>query len=188
MEIKIKKFFFQNKKKFFFRGNFEKKIMITLAKVKDSFVENLKLIIKVLQFGPKTAKQSGPFGIDSNPLDNYTAIYSETSNVGEAVILGYINKNYITEKGEIRIFSLNDLGEVQAYAYARKSGVLELNGNQFSSVRFENLQNAINAKDSLINTELAKIAVAIGLLGGSYTAANVSTNLTESKSEKVRIK
>jgi len=71
--------------------------MITLAKVKDSFIENFKLIIKVLQFGPKTAKQISPFGIDSNPLENYTAVYSETSNAGESVILGYIHKNYITE-------------------------------------------------------------------------------------------
>lgn len=162
--------------------------MITLAKVKDSFIENFKLIIKVLQFGPKTAKQISPFGIDSNPLENYTAVYSETSNAGESVILGYIHKNYITEKGEIRMFSLNELGQVQAYSYARKNGILELNGDQFTAVRFENLQSAINEKDSLINAELAKISISISALGGSYVLSNISTNLTDSQSETIKIK
>lgn len=162
--------------------------MTTLAKVRDTFVEKSKLIIKVLQFGVKTAKQASPFGIDSNPLDNYTAIYSETSNAGEAVILGYINKNYITEQGEIRIYSLGDGGAVMAYVYAKKDGTLELNGNAFSSVRFQNLKIAIDSNDALINAELAKIAIAIGELGGSYIVSNVSTDLLNTESTTVKLK
>lgn len=162
--------------------------MITLAKTRDTFIEKSKLIIKVLQFGAKTAKQTAPFGIDSNPLDNYTAIYSETLNAGESVILGYINKNYITEKGEIRLYSLNDSGVVQAYAHLRKNGDLELNGSEFSAVRFENLKVAIDAQNVLINAELVKIAAAITALGGVYVPGPINTNLTNSKSETIKIK
>lgn len=162
--------------------------MITLSKTRDTFVENAKLIIKVLQFGAKTAKQTAPFGIDSNPLDNYTAIYSETLNAGESVILGYINKNYITEKGEIRLYSLNDSGVVQAYAHLRKNGDLELNGSEFSAVRYENLKVAIDQQNLLINAELAKIVASIAALGGSYIATPVSTNLTSSRSPTIKIK
>jgi hypothetical protein len=162
--------------------------MVTLSKVKDTFVEKSKLIIKVLQFGAKTAKQVNPFGIDANPLDNYTAIYSDTSNAGESLIIGYINKNYITEKGEIRLYSLNDEGEVQAYAYCRKNGVLELNGSEFSAVRFENLQTAIQNQNSLINAELVKIASSISDIDGVYVPGTISTNLTSSKSPAIKLK
>lgn len=162
--------------------------MITLAKVKGSFVEKTKMIIKVLQFGAKTAKQINPSGIDSNPLDNLTAIYAETSNAGEAVILGYINKNYITDPGEIRIYSLDVSGAVKAYAYARKDGILELNGSGFSSVRFQNLKTAIDNQNTLINAELAKIQIALVAIGGVYVPGPISTNLTNCESSTVKIK
>ena len=162
--------------------------MITLAKTRDTFIEKSKLIIKVLQFGAKTAKQTAPFGIDSNPLDNYTAIYADTLNAGESVILGYINKNYITEKGEIRLYSLDDDGAVQAYAFCRKNGNLELNGSEFSAVRYENLKIAIDTQNSLINAELGKIAAALALIGGVYLPGTITTNLTNAKSESIKLK
>jgi len=162
---------------------------ITLAKVRETFVEKGKLIIKSLTLkGASTAKQVTPFGIDSNPLGNWTAIYADTTNAGEAVILGYINKDYITEQGEIRIYSIGDDQAVKAYAYARKDGVLELNGSAYSAVRFQNMKTAIDTSDGLINAELAKISIAIGLLGGSYIATNISTNLTSSESATVKLK
>jgi len=162
---------------------------ITLAKVRDSFVEKGKMIIKALTYkGASTAKQIGPFGIDSNPMDNYTAIYADTTNINESVIIGYINKHFITEKGEIRIYSLDANSTVKSYVYAKKNGNLELNGNAFTGVRFESLEIATNNNDALINAELAKIAVAITSLGGTYTVAPVSTNLLNTKSETVKLK
>jgi len=163
--------------------------MITLAKVRDSFVEKGKLIIKALTLkGAATAKQVTPFGIDSNPLGNWTAIYADTTNAGEAVILGYINKNYITEQGEIRIYSLGEDQAVKAYVYARKDGVLELNGSDFSSVRFQSLKIAIDNNDALINAELSKISAAITTLGGTYIVAPVDTNLLNTESATVKLK
>lgn len=161
--------------------------MITLAKVRDTFKENSKLIIKVLQFGAKTAKQAAPFGIDSNPPDNYTAIYSETANAGESVIIGYINKNYITEKGEIRLYSLNDAGSVQAYAHFRKNGILELNGSQYSAVLYENLKIAIDNQNLAMNTELGKIATGIAGIGGVYVPGVIVANLDAAKSLKIKL-
>jgi len=162
---------------------------ITLAKVRETFVEKGKLIIKSLTLkGAATAKQVTPFGIDSNPLGNWTAIYADTTNAGEAVILGYINKDYITEQGEIRIYSIGDDQAVKAYAYARKDGVLELNGSAFSSVRFQSLKIAIDSNDALINAELAKISTAITTLGGTYLVAPISTNLLNTESATVKLK
>ena len=163
--------------------------MITFSKMKSSTIEQGKRILKVLQFGAKTAKESYPFGFDSSPLENWTAIYAETTNKGEAVIIGYINKNQIAELGGSRMYSLDSTGNLKAYAYARASGILELNGNQYTSVRYENLLQAINSQNALINAELVKIATGLNaIVPGSYIHAPVSTNLTSSQSPTVKIK
>lgn len=162
--------------------------MVTFSKFKSSVIESGKRIMKVTQFGVKTAKESYPFGFDSVPPEGWTAIYSETSNKSESVIIGYINKNQLAEAGSSRMFSLGNSGEVSGYVYVRASGILELNGNEFSSVRFEKLVQAINAQNLLINAELTKIAVSISALGGSYIPGTIRTNLTSSESETVKIK
>jgi hypothetical protein len=163
--------------------------MITLAKVRETFVEKGKLIIKSLTLkGASTAKQVTPFGIDSNPLSNWTAIYADTTNAGEAVILGYINKDYITEQGEIRIYSIGDDQAVKAYVYARKDGVLELNGSDFSAVRFQELKTQIDLLQSQINSQWPLIASGIATGGGVYTHTNVSIDLATSESATVKIK
>lgn len=162
--------------------------MLTFSKLKSSSIEQGKRILKVFQFGAKTAKEVSPFGFDGCAPENWTAIYGETSNKGESVVIGYINKNQLAEVGGSRMYALGSSGEVVGYVYARASGVLELNGNAFSSVRFQNLVQAINAQNVLINAELAKISVSIGLLGGSYIVAPVSTNLTNSESATVKLK
>ena len=162
--------------------------MITFSKTRSSVIEQGKRILKVMQFGAKTSKESYPFGFDSSPLENMTAIYAETSNKAEAVIIGYINKNQVAEVGGSRMYSLDESGAVKAYVYARASGVIELNGSDFSAVRFENLEHALNSQNLLINTELAKIATAINAIApGSYVPGTISTNLTSSQSPTVKI-
>jgi hypothetical protein len=163
--------------------------MITYSKVKSSIIEQRKRILKVSEFGAKTAKESYPFGFDSSPLENMTAIYAETSNKAEAVIIGYINKNQVAEVGESRMYSLDEAGAVKAYLFARASGNIELNGFEFSAVRFENLDLAIQNQNNLINAELLKIATAINSIApGSYVPGTITANLTSSKSITVKLK
>ena len=162
--------------------------MITFSKLKSSSIEQGKRILKVFQFGAKTAKESSPFGFDSSAPENWTAIFGETSNKGESVIIGYINKNQLAEVGSSRMYALGSSGEVVGYVHSRASGVLELNGSAYSGVRFQNLKIATDQADSLINAEFAKIAVSIAALGGSYIVAPVSTNLTSTESQTVKLK
>jgi hypothetical protein len=162
--------------------------MVTFSKFKSATIEGGKRILKVLQFGVKTAKECGPFGFDSQPLADFTAIYSDTSNKGESVIIGYINKHQVAEAGGSRMYALGSSGEVVSWVYVRASGDVELNGSEFSAVRFQNLKTATDASDNLINAELAKIAAAIASLGGTYTPGSITTDLTSSESETVKIK
>jgi hypothetical protein len=162
--------------------------MITFSKIKSSTIENGKRILKVLQFGTKTAKESLPFGFDSAAPENMTAIFAETSNAGESVIIGYINNNQLADQGESRIYSVDSTGVVKAYLFAKASGVLELNGNAYFAVRFDPLNDALLDQQTKMNTELAKVAVSIGALGGEYINIPLTTNFETSKSETVKLK
>lgn len=161
---------------------------ITFAKVKSYTIESGKRIVKLLQHGAKTAKEVYPFGFDSQAPEDFTALYMETSNRGESVVVGYVNRKQVAAIGESRMYAVGSSGSVVSFGFARANGNFEINGNQYSAVRFENLQTATNAADLLINAELAKIAAAILMVGGSYIPAPVSTNLTNSKSASVKLK
>lgn len=178
----------ENKKnKFFFWKT--QNTMIALAKYSSAIIEQGKRILKSIGIGGSvmTTKESYPFGFDSQALEGMTAIYSETSNADESVIIGYINKNQLVGVGESRMYSVNKAGQVVAYVLCDSAGRISLNGNAFSSVRFENLQNALNSQNLLINAEFQKIAVALAGVGGSYTAAPVLLDLAAAKSENVKL-
>ncbi len=161
--------------------------MISLAKVKQWSLEKGKRIIKLVQFGAKTAKQAGPFGDDSNPLKDMTAILAETSANGEPVVLGYINKNQLAGEGEKRIFSLKGDGTLSNFIWLKNDETIEIGGNADFAVRFNALKTAIDAKDALIQGELAKIATGISTAGGAYAPGNITTNLDPAKNDKVKL-
>lgn len=157
--------------------------MVSLAKVKESIIEKSRRIIKVIQYGVKTAKQVAPYGIDSTPLENLTAIYCESENDNEAIIIGYINKNHITKKGEIRIYS--DSG---AYVHCKDNGIVDINGNDYSAVRYQELNLELQKQISLLNIELSKIATAGATIGMIYAPTLLQIDLTQSESSTVRLK
>ena len=67
---------------------------LTFSKFKSFTIESGYRILKVFQFGAKTARESMPFGIDSVPLSDMIAIFGSTSENGDNVIVGYINVNH----------------------------------------------------------------------------------------------
>lgn len=160
--------------------------MITLAKIKSSLLEKAKRILKVEQFGAKTAIESGPFGEDSSPLKDMIAIYTNTSESGEQVILGYINKNQLASPGEKRIYSLRPDGTLSFAIHLKNDGTVEVGGNTDNMVKFIPLDAALKNQDTAINTELAKIATAITSVGGTYVPGTVSTDISLSKLENVK--
>lgn len=192
--LKNKKIFPQKKKKIFPQILKNKKIfykntaMITFSKYSSALITGAKRILKIKQFGVKTAKECGPFGFDSVPFEGMTAIYAETSNKDEAVVIGYINIGQFVAAGESRMYSVDSSGQLLGYVYNRNDGKLGLNGFDYSAVRFLPLDQAIQAQNVLINAELAKIAASIASLGGSYIVAPVSTNLAPAESPTVKIK
>lgn len=160
--------------------------MITFSKVKDSIVELGKRILKVEQYGAKTAKVASDYGDDSQPLKNMTAIYAETAVNSEPIIVGYINTQQIAKEGEKRLYSQTPQGSLSFDIYLKNDGTCEIGGNIDNAVRFTPLNNGIILKDNLINTELSKIATAITALGGTYTPSAVATDLSLAKIQEIK--
>lgn len=161
--------------------------MIYFSKFSDFFIELGKRVLKVSQFGAKSADECLPFGIDSVPIKGMSTIYAETSNDAESVILGVINESQISESGETRFYSMDANKAVKSTVYLKKDGTIEFNGNTYSMVRFEPLKTGLQNSDTALNAELVKIQVALAGLGGVYVHVPVTTNIDLSKSEKNKI-
>ena len=163
--------------------------MIAFAKVDSTSINNLgKRIIKFFEFGAKTASESLPFGLDTNPIKGMTAIHAKSTNDAESVIIGYVDTDKLAESGESRFFAKDSSGQVVSFVWLKANGNIELNGNDYSAVRFENLKTGLTNSDTALNIELGKIATAIGSLGGTYTVAPINTNIDTSKSETIKLK
>jgi len=161
--------------------------MIYFSKFSDFIIELGKRVLKVSQFGAKTADECLPFGIDSVPIKGMSTIYAETSNDAESLILGIINESQEAESGETRFYSMDENKAVKSVIYLKKDGTIEFNGNTYSMVRFEPLKTGLQNYDVLVNAELVKIQTAISGLGGVYTRLDVNHNIDSAKSEKNKI-
>lgn len=161
---------------------------ITLSVIKDAIIKKGMRILKVQQLGAKTADECMPFGEDSNPLEGMVAIFAETGVSGEPVIIGYINKNQLAGKGEKRIYSLKEDGNLSSYIWLKGNEEIHINGNQNSLTKYEPLDLAVKNLDSQLNEQLTLIATAIGTVGGSYVPTTIQTNISNAKAEDLKCK
>ncbi|MBB6236481.1 hypothetical protein HDC90_001093 [Pedobacter sp. AK013] len=160
--------------------------MSSLSRFKSALVEKGRRILKVIEYGPKTADECAPFGDDSNPLANMTAVLMETDVIGEPVVVGYLNTNQLAASGEKRIYSLKPDGSVSFYAWLKNDGTMHLGGYTHNLVRYAPLNTSINNQNTEINAELTKIAAAITLLGGAYSVSPVSIDISGSKINEIK--
>ena len=117
--------------------------MINIVKILSSRVNAGKRLVKFLRMGTDDIQEnytSAPYGVDSHPIKNMTAVYAQTGVKGESVIIGYINKNQVAEIGELRLFSTDSDGNIQATVFFRNDGNLEVNGNSDNMVRYSELK------------------------------------------------
>lgn len=157
----------------------------TLSKYKSSIIESGKRIITSLQWGAKTTKEVMPFGIDSVPLENQSALFLETSNVSEPVIIGYINTKQEALQGETRIYSVDPSnGDVKSFIWLKTDGTIEFNGDTYTSVRYEPLNTSLQNTKTLINVELTKIQTAISSLQGTYAKEDITIDISTAQNDK----
>lgn len=157
--------------------------MITNATVDSTSTEDGMRMVKVDQFGAKEPYECSPYGFDSNPVKDMTAIYADTSENGEPIIIGYVNENQLAEVGELRLYNSE-----QGYIWIKKDDSIELNGNARTIVAFQNLKTELQNTIVKVNAELVKIQTAITALGGAYAKTDVNIDISSSEVKDVKVK
>lgn len=164
--------------------------MLALTKIISTEFDNLKrLVAKFRRFGlsdVQTSIEAGPYGMDSNPIADMIAVYAPTSQVGETVIVGYINKNRLAEIGENRLFSTDAQGNLKTFLWLKNDGTIQLGGTADNVVRFAPLNNELQDLASFINGELQSIAAGITSAGGSYTPGTLQIDISDAKVEQIK--
>lgn len=158
--------------------------MNVLTTVIKSFIEKGRQIVKVLRYGEhdvQEAEQVAPFGIDSAPVKGMVAVFAETSVSGEPIVVGYMNEDALAQMGETRLFATNADGKLKTFIWLHNDGTMELGGKVDNAVRYMPLNQGLQNYNALIGTELAKIATAIGTLGGAYVVAPPTIDVSASK-------
>lgn len=163
--------------------------MILTTYIKNVFIRESKRFIQVMAMGPDDIREpyeSMPFGIDASPLDGMVALYSDTSNSEESVIIGYINENQVAKMGEIRLYSLDGNGDQSTFIHLKNNGTVEFMGNTHNLVRYTPLNLGLQELVTKINTELSKIATGISGVGGVYLPTYTSLNISNSKIDELK--
>lgn len=163
---------------------------MNLTTVISTEIDNLtRRLVKVLRIGRsdvRTPFEAVPYGIDSNPIKDMVAVYSETAEKGKDVIVGYLNKNQLADVGESRMYATDANGNLKLYVWLKADGTMELGGTADNAVRYQKLSDATTAYQNKVITELGKISAAIALLGGSYTVGDVSFDISQAKINEIK--
>ena len=135
-------------------------------------IEDGYRIIKVLRLGKndaQTANEASPHGIDSNPVKDMVAVFSETLDQGQPVIVGYINENRLAQPGELRTYSTDDKGNEKFYTWLKSDGSFEIGGDQDNMVRFSKLQEGYDQLKQDFNTLVQTFNAHVHPANGSPT-------------------
>lgn len=173
---------------------------MNLVKIYSTTIDALKRRVpKFLRYGLRdvqTAQVVAPWGVDSHPIKNSIAAFSETSDKGSPVILGYINVSKKAEPGtednaaigELRLYSTDSNGVQKIYIWLKNDGTIELGGSTRNVVKYQELDAGLQQMATDINVELTKIAAVLNsLVPGSYTPLPIVPEISSSKSNNVKL-
>lgn len=151
--------------------------MISLVKILSTDFDSAKRrIYKVLGFGKsdvKTANECSPFGLDSCVPTNYIAVYSDTTDKGESVILGYYLPKQMVKQGETKLFSTDVNGVEKMKIYLTKDDI-QINGNTDNLVRFSELEKGFEQLKQDLNNHIANYnSFAIAYVPGSIATVGL---------------
>jgi len=164
--------------------------MITLTRFIEATLDSIqRRIIKVRRNTTKdilTAKQIAPFGIDSGPIKDLAAILADTQSFKDRVIIGYVNESQEADVGELRLYSMDEDGNVKAFGWFKNDGTILINGDSDNVVRYAPLNTGLQALVTQLQAELVKIQTGIIAGGGTYTPGSLSIDITQAKIEEVK--
>ena len=133
----------------------------------------------------KSSRQVLPPGIDAVPIEGDQGIIIVLDeSMGKTVAIG-VYPDPQAESGEVRIYSRDDDGVLQAYSLHKKDGVLELNGNTDFAVAFDDLKSGFDTLKSDFNTfvmTIYNLHTHISASPGNPTAVPIPTGSSSTAS------
>lgn len=112
-----------------------------------------KRLCKFLGMGKDDTQEcliAAPAGIDANPIKDLRAIYDTA--IDQNVVIGFLNKNQVADIGEIRLFSVDESGDLQTFLWVKNDGTIEFGGNVGNLTRFQELETGFNQLKSDFNS------------------------------------
>ena len=171
-----------------------------ISQILSSTIEKSRLILKILRSGSKdslTPFSASPFGIDARPIKGMKAVYMETANDDEPVLVGYINENSKAGIGEVRFYSLDSDGNEKNFIHIKNDGKIDIGGSGDNMVRFSKLEDGYNELKTDFNNLVTKWNAFAGayLPGGptvqglppsASTASSSSATIADAKIDEIK--
>ena len=126
------------------------------------------------------------YGFEGNPIKGMTAIHVETSIKGETAIIGFFNKELLTDVGESRMFSTDEDGTLKMWIHCKNDGTAEFGGTTHNLMRYTPLNTELQSFKNSIQAELVKIATGLAGVGGAYTPGVLSIDISGAKIDEIK--
>lgn len=139
----------------------------------------------------QTPDEASPWGVDSNPVNDIGAVFSESVEKGSPVCLGYFIRDKKAARGETRLFATNSAGVEQTRIWLHADGTVELGGtgdagtNANHATQFEALKTAFDELKSDFNDLVTKYNAHVhpGVTSGGSSTAVTATQGTSSAAD-----
>lgn len=183
--------------------------MIAICYVTNSSLDTDKFrVMSLVRYGKDDAldevDEVGPWGIDSNAVNDIGAAHTTSSVMGEDVVLGYFIKEKKAERGETRIFSTNASGAEQTRIWLHADGTIELGGtgdansNTNHATQYEALKTAFDElksdfNDFVNNTYNAHTHPYVNVAASATTSVTTSlgtpsaADMSNAKLDKIKV-
>lgn len=178
--------------------------MIAIFKHISSTIEAGKRMLKLNGYGnydPRTASECAPSGTDSSPTEGMQAIYADTTNVSNPVIIGYINTKQLAAAGEHRIYATDANGVFKFNIWQRADGTVLIGSSDAPAdyvnflvkynelkIGFDLLKTEVNAMVTIFNAHVHPgVTPGVGATLVSATPATPATaTIDSSKATKIK--
>jgi hypothetical protein len=160
--------------------------MIILSKTISTRIDKAFRFVKTVCFGKNDVRESyeaGPYGFDSCPIPGVVAVYMDTVNKGDNVVVGYANANKIALPGESRMYSTDTSGVLKYFVYVQADKISIGTGtpvNHFTQYEALNMQLT-----SYMNALNVAITAGVASAGGAYTPPTTPLDISTSKTTNI---
>ncbi len=144
--------------------------MNIISKIISTQIKNSRLLVKILAKGAsdvKNVENVSAFGLESNIPKGYKAVYANTGNKENKILLGIFHTEVLTAVGESRLFSTDEDGTTVFSIHLKNDGTAEVGGSSDNMVRYSALEDAYNQLKADHDDTVEKLNAVIDLLQGS---------------------